>query len=161
MEMTMKNMAWLSDPDLKEKVLLKMKQHRVEDSIIQGEYQSYDPDLASKYRGCLLGCTLPMQVSSRRRAVDSRWHEGVRRLYGIPVKLAYTMEAIFESLPQEDCADFAVDSIQAIPVGADLTWVMKEWDKLYIEGPEWAIISQQAKDLLRLLRNAPIPEPAQ
>ncbi len=157
----MKNMAWMGDPGLKEQVLLKMKEHRVEDSIVQGKYQEFDPTLASKYRGCLIGCTLPRRATADPRNYHSTWHVGVRRRYGIPLRLVYLLESIFEGLPEHRCADFAVESIEAIPVGADLNWVVEEWDKLEKVVEDWDSYSQMEDELLKLLRSAPVPEPAQ
>ena len=157
----MKNMAWMGDPGLKEQVLLKMKQHRVEDSIVQGKYQEFDPVLASQYRGCLIGCTLPRRVTLNPDPVNyhSTWHESVRRRYGIPIRLVYLLESIFEGLPEGRCADFAVESIEAIPVGANLNWVVEEWDKF--EGDaDWVSYSQMEEELFKLLRSAPVPEPS-
>lgn len=165
-----KPLAWLSDPDLKEEVLLRMKQHRAEDSIIQGKYQVYAPELATKYKGCLLGCTLPMQpyvVPGGRPSweIDHdyfSWHMEVEKSYGIPYTVAHLMESVFEALPFGKAAQFAVDSIEAIPVGADLSGVMDRWKSFLNSHPSgiWGA-SARMRELLTILREAPVPEPAQ
>ena len=76
-------LAWLGDPNLKEQVVLRMKEHRVEDSIVQGIYQRYAPEKATKYRGCLLGCTLPRVVN--RGAVEAS-SPGLARQGGGPLR---------------------------------------------------------------------------
>jgi len=118
---TENTLAWHSDPDLKTEVVARMKAHRADDSIIQGLYQQIDPDLASGYRGCLIGCTLPKRPADH----DSGWHREVEALYGIPDSIGHLLDRIFENLPTEDGqhALFAVASIEAIPVGADLSLV--------------------------------------
>jgi len=161
--MTMQKLAWLNNPDLKEEVLLRMKQHRAEDSIVQGIYQQYAPEFASQYKGCLLGCTLPMQPHVRRSEPymnGTTWHEEVERLYGIPVMVAHLMEHVFESLSFRWAAQFAVDSIEAIPVGADLSGFVDRWRHDLQTRPRIPT-SQRAAQVLTILREAPVPEPVQ
>lgn len=116
-------LAWHNDPELKREAVARMLQHRVEDSIIQEMYQEVDPDLASGYRGCLIGCTLPLQ--SVEGAISSSellgWHEKVTKLYGIDTSVVFILERVFEGVTSGEAADFAVNSIVAIPVGADLS----------------------------------------
>ncbi len=159
-----KPIAWLGDPDLKEQVLLRMKQHRAQDSIVQGLYQQYAPELATKYRGCLLGCTLPQQSIITPVDVDGddaetfNWHQGVEDLYGIDVTVAYVLEHVFESLSTtEEAADFAVASIEAIPVGADLSQVSLRWRSNDGSGEAFWVTTEAKDRLLDLLRNAPVP----
>jgi len=151
-----KPLAWLEDPGLKEEVVLRMKQHRAEDSIVQGYYQECAPELASQYKGCLLGCTLPqMKVDNADEIVA--WHHEVERLYGIPVPVACLLEDLFENMDFDEAAEFAVESIEAIPVGADLTAVTAYWFADYQTAP-WNCEKHKAK-VLDLLRSAPVPEP--
>lgn len=129
-------LAWYNDPALKAEVSARMLQHRVEDSIIQGAYQTFAPEYASQYKGCLIGCTLPMaEVRAGKRCgcgcgewiepsiVHIDWHKQVEKLYGIPQTLNHVFDALFESLPPSRAAWFAVNTIEAIPVGADLSGV--------------------------------------
>ena len=101
--------------------MARLRQHRAEDSIIKGVYQEFRPNLASGYRGCAVGCTLP-----RLGADPVNWHERVEELYGIPRALARLIDGIFENLPTVDDAHarFAVEVIEAVPVAADLSLVM-------------------------------------
>jgi hypothetical protein len=147
-----KPLAWLGDPGLKEEVVLRMKEHRAEDSIVQGHYQSYAPELASQYKGCLLGCTLPQM------GADVGWHYEVEKRYGIPVPVACLLEDLFENMEDfDEAAEFAVESIEAIPTGADLAAVTAYWFADYQTMP-WNGEKHKAK-VLDLLRNAPVPEP--
>jgi len=132
--------AWHNNPALKAEVLARMLQHRYEDSIIQGSYQEYAPEVASQYRGCLIGCTLPMgTVTVHSDAIfvgpgeaiqqewkeikDIDWHPMVEELYGISQPVNALWERIFEWLPVEKAPWFAVATIEATPVGADMDLV--------------------------------------
>jgi hypothetical protein len=82
------------------------------------------------------------------------WHGEAARLYGIPWQLAVCIDDLFESLPDEDNfhARFAVEVIEAIPVGADLSNVVlqRNWDRDDSS-------TEDAAELIRLLKAAPIP----
>lgn len=129
-------LAWYNDPALKAEVSARMLQHRIEDGIIQGHYQLLAPELASKYKGCLIGCTLPLgkpRPATRcgcgcgemiqGMAISHDWHKEVEKRYGIPEVLNHVFDRLFESLPTSRAAWFAVSTIEAIPVGADLSEV--------------------------------------
>ena len=124
-----KTAAWHGDPALKDEVLTRLREHRAADAIIQGLYQQYDPGLAVQYRGCAIGCTLPLQetnpVPGRHEVAGpgAGWHAEVERLYGIPRPVAHLIDRIFEGLPTDEAGDFAVAVIEAVPVGADLSMV--------------------------------------
>jgi hypothetical protein len=157
--MGIKPCAWLNDPALKEEVVLRMKQHRAEDSIIHGHYQLLAPETALGYMGCLLGCTLPLINRSPCGNPGSpliEWHERVEQLYGIPADVAALLEAVFENMSSFDkAAEFAVESIEAIPVGADLSKV-QEYYAQCTDRATWSP-SRCRKKVLDLLRNAPVP----
>jgi len=127
--------TWHGKSELKAEVLARMVLHRAEDSIVQGFYQKIDPELASGYRGCLIGCTLPRVA---RWALPD-WHEEVEEVYGIPVWLGLQLDEMFETLPPSMCADFAVKSIESIPVGVtingeSLSASMFNWASSQLEG---------------------------
>lgn len=120
--------AWHGDPALKAEVLARMVKHRQEDEIIKGHYRIHDLDTASGYKGCLIGCTLPekmeysLRYSGRYAEWPSEgWHRRVESLYGIPEGVAWLLDDTFEGQGTfDEAAEFAVASIEAIPVGADL-----------------------------------------
>jgi len=119
-------LSWHNNPALKAEVVERMREHRRQDTIIQGVYQRFAPDKAIGYRGCAIGCTLPVQPSIKIAGLFELatpwpgWHEMVEREYAIPLPLGYLIDSVFESLPQGEHAQFAVDVIEAIPVGKDL-----------------------------------------
>lgn len=113
--------AWHGRPELKDEVLARMIQHRANDEIIRGDYQRIDPELASGYKGCAIGCSLPAQPGGKEPREG--WHGRVQAEYGIRAVVAGLIDDIFESLPHGEHAAFAVDSLQAPPVGADLSRV--------------------------------------
>lgn len=113
--------AWHGDPELKAQVVARMREHREKDEIIQGVYQEHGD--GDSYRGCLIGCTLPRVAGmtyNERQGFD--WHEKVEQEYGIPRGVASILDSLFEDQEDfESAAAFAVESIEAIPVGADLS----------------------------------------
>src|SRR5688572_25183366 len=96
--------AFFNEPTLKSAVIERLEQHRRLDQFVQGIY-------FEDGRGCHLGCLTHSKDSS---------HEMTERLFGIPIRVAYLLEAVFERLPKDDCECWAVESIRAIPCGANL-----------------------------------------
>lgn len=128
--------AWFGSAELKAWVMARMLVHRAEDEIVRGIYQDF-AESASGYQGCLIGCTLPRDTLTRAPGArvpeafgyvlpsgefvpgDASREQDVENLYGIRYEVGDLMELAFESCPGfEDAADFAVASIEAIPVGA-------------------------------------------
>src|SRR5258705_6328826 len=133
-EPTTPALAWHGSADLKAEVVERMRKHRDADEIVQGYFQEIDPALASGYRGCAIGCTLPVQNAMHPDRVgrgggssafspDRGWHETVEAEYGIPAVIGHFIDHTFEGIPYSDCAAFAVEVIEAIPVAADLSTV--------------------------------------
>ena len=113
-------LSWHNDPALKAEVVERMRKHREFDEIVQGLYQMQNPQKASGYIGCAIGCTLPHKPEN-----FDGWHAEVEREYGIPESIAYVIDEVFEGLhtKEKEHARFAVDVIEAIPVGVDLSSV--------------------------------------
>src|SRR5262245_41528807 len=120
-------LSWHNDPALKATTLERMREHRRDDTIVQGAYQRLSPEKVSGYRGWAIGCTLPAQrrlpggfYGDEVLPPNQGWHREVQEQYGIPEVLGYLIDHVFEHLPVGECADFAVNVIEAIPVGVDL-----------------------------------------
>jgi hypothetical protein len=164
---TTTTLAWHGDAALKDAVMLRMRQHREADEIVQGTYQRLDPETASGYRGCAIGCTLPQQpiaynsdgVAYLRDPEDGNWQAEVESLYGIPTYIGLRIDWAFEDLPTEDCAEFAVAVIDAIPVGADLSTLTRELGYPdCTDGTDFAAeVREYAAAFIALLSAAPIP----
>lgn len=143
--------AWHGDPNLKAAAVQRMKEHREADSFAQGYYQLHDPKKALGYKGCALGC----MVAEQAEPEDVTFTVLVEETYGIPESVAAAIDDAFESLRFKDCAKFAVAVVEAIPVGADLTEVGREyWDAAGTAVFE-ASPSAPADALIRLVSEAP------
>ena len=119
--------AFHGDPAIKEKYLARLKAHHVADEIIQGI--GYNGS-----HGCAVGCT-----------VNKYDHRAYENELGLPQWIARLEDRIFESLPAGDAQRFAVDFLEAVPIGAD------------VENVRWLLAAQRHKrDRERLLQN---PEP--
>lgn len=180
--------AWHGDPGLKVEVVARMKKHRQLDEIIQGAYQApHSMDrLTGGFKGCAVGCTLPQMFSYNRnlrmgldqtwlRPEDQEiynnegWHGLVQQYYGIDSQVAAAIDDTFEEqMSFEAAAKFAVDVIEVIPVGADLSKVAEQFDELYDAradetrdeyGPNWQTEMSEwmATTLIGLLSEAPVP----
>jgi hypothetical protein len=146
----MNMLSWHNNPELKSEVVERLRAHRAEDSIVKGLYQQIDPNLASGYRGCAIGCVLPRQTDGDALglACDDSWHSEVERRFGIPLALARLIDSLFEGLPTDDDrhAEFAVMVIEAIPVGADLSPVISRFLVDVLADPEHGVRQYTAED---------------
>jgi hypothetical protein len=165
--MTEKLLAWFGSQPLKDEVMDRLRKHRAEDDFIQGIYQTIDPQRALGYRGCAIGCTLPKATKYDDDGglvppgdVTEDWHWAIEHFYGIPWRVAGAIDDLFEALPAEQCGDFAVDVIEAIPVGADLDGVVEWWRQIRRKSNYEYDAEVLAPDLIERLRNTPVPIPA-
>lgn len=172
--------AWHGDPALKDKIVLRMKEHRAADEFMQGVYQGYfnpTPDRlgSSKsrltptqvigpdtvFRGCAIGCMVDAEPIDRTMSMP--WHELVQYQFGIPTKIAHWIDRVFEGQPSfEEAGEFAVAAVEAIPVGADLSAVPIRYDwwlSAITVGDVPAVkIAGDTGQFLRDLAGAPVPE---
>lgn len=147
--------AWHGDPALKERIVARMKQHREADAFVHGLYQRFDSKLALGYKGCAIGCALDKQPPDDEdgppygQRPEHGWWGEVHRQFGIPEDVAELIDDNFEVLTAPDDAAFAVDALDAVPVGADLSGVADAY---------WGDEVDENGDqiLLRLLRAAPV-----
>jgi hypothetical protein len=168
--------AWHGNPDVKAAAVLNMKAHAAMDEIIQGMYLRIEPDAVSGFRGCFLACMVAEMIAAERRIslVTLRhdpmlvWPDEVERFWAIPSKFAEVIEDIFEGLPnRKAAAQFAVSIVEAIPVGADLTY-SDSWTDL-VDSDSWADLLDDhpgqldfegiAKELLNQLAGLTVPRP--
>ncbi|MHB1950153.1 MAG: hypothetical protein ACYCQK_01610 [Acidiferrobacteraceae bacterium] len=129
-------LAWHGEPGLKAAALERLREHRRMDQIVQGLY--YD-----RGRGCQLGCLTHQNEDT---------HAAAERLFGIEQSIGYWLEMVFERLPHEDCAQWVLDSAQAIPVGADMRLCRYALCAWLLGESELLPPSERAKDHVRNVR---------
>lgn len=177
-------LAWHGDPELKAEALMRMKNHQAQDQFMQGLYfATHSDDLGvAQFKGCFHGCLTaekymeqnqltPDQMRLMLRSMDSEggwFHEKGERMWGIPQELGQILDITFESFPDNETAGmFAVESIEAMAVGADLTNVTGAFidaeEDAFEAAPgdpfdsTWGDQNYRARQLLKLLREAPVP----
>lgn len=84
----------------------------------------------------------------------SEWDQEAERLCGVPLTLLYALTSMFAALPAEDRADFAVEAVAAIPVGADLTPVYDRWVLDLLEDPGHGVLRNVTREEARVATQA-------
>lgn len=146
-------LAWHNEPTLKAAALQRLREHRRLDEIVQGGGYWRDG------RGCHLGCL----VHRNSAGLGGEPHSSVERLFGIPVEVAFWLELVFENLPRNRCANWVVESAEAIPIGADLHALGRLSDSHLLKGCPWnsywetrGFFVTVAERSLALFRSAPV-----
>ena len=117
--------AFKNDPELKSAFMAQMEWHREQDKIVGGIYGAEFNN--GDFRGCFVGCSIHSLAVIQGKKLTTSNHQLLEDLLDIPVELAHTGDAVFESLPATKRPDFAVDFGAAIPVGADLKMVVPQF----------------------------------
>jgi len=127
-------LAFRNKLEVKEFYLNRVREHRLQDEVVQGMYWSGT-------KGCAVGCTLH---SSDHFAYETR--------LGVPELLAYLQDAIFETLSLEDAKEFPEKFLEAISVGADLSQIWSQFALWLLVDPECGVIRemQQASEEERI-----------
>ena len=102
--------AFHGDPAIKKKYVDRMMEHRRLEHLTQGV--GYCADGSGVIKGCAVGCTL-----------ENYEHGRYPIELGLPEWLARLEDRIFEGLPKGEAEQFAVDFLNVIPVGADVSGV--------------------------------------
>ena len=116
--------AFWNRKSIKDKYVKRVLVHAKADQIIQGRYWKNG-------KGCATGCAVHSSAPHKRYESE----------LGIPETVAYLEDRIFEGLSNGNAKKFAVEFLQVIPVGADLSkvtpkfmvWLMKDLEK-YAKG---------------------------
>jgi hypothetical protein len=159
--------AWFGDPDLKARMVQRMKEHRELDSFMQGRYQSYfltEGDFERRndlplimlantsglvFKGCAVGCLLSDVVTPEeavRLNNSDSWHQRMEEEFGIPWYIASAMDRFFESRGSfEEAGDAAVAMVEAIPVGG-----------IYCISDDLDYIDSDTEDMCEALASVPI-----
>ena len=134
--------AWHGNPELKTATVAALNEDLAKDRYIRGTYARH---FGHEWRGCHIGCL----VMASKRAVNggaltdlvniaesTSWHQHAEDLYGIPKPLAYLWDRTYESVELAEAPRFAVASVDAVPVGADLSLVVSHLMRDLIADPE-------------------------
>ena len=104
-------LAFHNDKEIKQKYIDRVRAHMIADEIIKGLYWENG-------RGCAVGCT-----------IHGSDHQKYEDELGIPTVLARLEDSIFEGLPNHLSKMWPLEFLEAIEVGADLSWI---WPKFVI-----------------------------
>jgi hypothetical protein len=115
--------AFHGNPAVKAFHLDRLRRHVHKGEIVQGVAEWKDG------KGGVIGCTI---------------HSHDRRRYeldlGIPAEVASLEEIIFERLPEEEAKRFCLEFLEAVPVGADLSFVWPAIARWLLIDPKCGII---------------------
>lgn len=122
--------AWFGDPVLKQMTVERMHEHRAQDKIVQGTWGHFLGKTVRNFRGCAIGCLIKSGVGI---LTDNTSFEGyfieVEKHFNIHRDVARAIERMFEATGTfEEAATFAVESVEAIAVGANLNEVVAQND---------------------------------
>jgi len=133
--------AWYGDPEFKAIIMAQMLEHRKKDRFIKGSYRDFGGDgdgydalvqTMDNFKGCAIGCLVTSKLGlnlDRTLPAWEGWHRLVEKEFNIPARVAKQIDFLFESQPSfADAAIFAVASVDAIPVGANLEELVTRLD---------------------------------
>ena len=134
--------AWHNDAELKQRAVAEMIDSVVSDRIKQGSYfttpindfgaEPEDPTWSdgvttdADWRGCFHGCLVAARLLNSGLDIGEiwhvhDWHARTAQMFGIPDFLGSILDMSFEHQQSlHGAGDFAVKTLEAIPVGADL-----------------------------------------
>jgi len=107
--------AYHNDPKVKAKYVNRMKRHIKSDEVKQGV--GYENG-----RGCAVGCTL-----------NGYDHKAFEDELGVPEALAWLLDDL------KDAPQFALDFLEAIPVGADLSLIAPKFNLWLLKDKEHGV----------------------
>ena len=122
-------LSWKSDKKLKTALVKEMYSHKEQDQIIKGTYGKQN----GVWKGCAVGCAIHSLNIKKKTDWKTDDHSVYEKELGIPLFLAYLEDNIFEGLPDKDNSQFAVDFLEAIPVGVNLEPVKYKFLKYLLE----------------------------
>jgi hypothetical protein len=102
-------LSYHNDPAIKKKIVDAMIADKASERLIQGKYATGE---GSNFKGCFIGCVT--RTNSGEKTAE---------VLGESFMLVRLRESIFEGLPFIDAQEFAVNCLEATPVGKDLSLV--------------------------------------
>lgn len=110
-------LSYHNDENLKKLIVCEMRKHQEQDQLVK---DTYCREEGGKFKGCAVGCA----IDSINIALGKRYRNSDHKVFevalGIPEWLAHIQDYLFEHLPIGDNSQFAVDFLEAIPVGVNL-----------------------------------------
>jgi hypothetical protein len=144
--------AWLGSLELKEEILRDLAEDLQLERYVQGSYITGANDDDQAFYGCHVGCLMMARAcydnrrdSNPLRLVDLvtetlergyLWHGHVPEKLGMPRDLAEFWDKTYEKLPPDLAPRFAVQSLQCVPVGADLRNVLARLIAWLLDDPQ-------------------------
>lgn len=136
--------AWHGEQVLKEEIVSDLRDDLEQERFNQGGYlESHEGD--REFVGCHIGCLMMAKTRYKMRRNKpgepllrlntiatvladeaASWHENLPAELGIPTAVGHFWDKMFESLPAELAPRFAVESLECIEAGADLSTVLPE-----------------------------------
>ena len=110
-------LSYHNDASLKSLVVQEMQKHQEQDQFIK---RSYGREHNGKFKGCAVGCTIDSVNVLLEKTYNTSSHTVLEEALGVPVWLSRLQDSFFESLPVGENSQFAVDFLEAIPVGINL-----------------------------------------
>jgi hypothetical protein len=110
-------LSYHNDEGLKTMVVAEMKKHQEQDQFIKGRYSEQEDGI---FKGCAVGCTIDSINKVLGKSYDESSHSVFEETIGVPEWLARLQDTLFEHLPKDENSQFAVDFLDAIPVGVKL-----------------------------------------
>jgi len=110
-------LSYHNDENLKKLIVCEMRKHQEQDQFVKN---TYGREEGGKFNGCAVGCAIDsinIALGKRYRSCD---HKVFEEALGIPEFLAHLQDSFFERLPIGENSQFAVDFLEAIPVGVNL-----------------------------------------
>lgn len=172
--MTVTIRAWHGDPQLKARAVATLQSQAAGGRLVQSAYAYYNP--TDGFCGCLIGCLVapaladqmgislakfcrPNGPAARLHYRDEPdrlgWWAAVEQLYGIPYHVVRCIGRAFEAFDEDapDAVAWAVQAVEAIPVGADLAAILEPLEVSLREDRPYRLIDQLAA--------APVPTSAE
>ena len=138
-------LSYLNDVKLKKEIVEEMKKHRKNDQIVKGTYGKEN----GMFKGCAVGCAIHSLNIRKGKDLPYDGHRYFESELGIPEWLARLNDKIFEGLPGGDNTEFAVDFLQAIPVGVDLESIKWKFCSYLLKENIERVLSLKIKDELK------------
>ena len=131
-------LSYHNDEKIKQETIKRAKAHVKADMLLKGSYWD-----SGESKGCSVGC------HAHELGLGSSDHNGMAEKLGWPEWLVHLQDAIFEGLGNGDSAQWHIDIVSAVPVGAELrpayhricARILREigWFSQQTESDEWGV----------------------